>query len=395
MTRTRDFVALALRAFQIEALKKIIFSRPHDSEVQRVSGRLCAHRGRRVLALEYSLPGNTVSQRNIPECDVEAELLSLIRQYKQANLITALGDAEWKTSKSGKEVLLGGDALLRKLSGETPKFESAIEALDKKKNYILAGSENFLIRLGVSDKNGRVHDKKQGKFRQINRFLEHVEDVYSHLPADGRINIFDLCCGKSYLSFAVYYYLTEIKHREVYLLGIDLKRDVILWCDALARELGYGGMKFICDDITNTPKELSPDMVISLHACDVATDVVLDTACRLGAKIILSTPCCHRYMSTKINAQELRFVTDYPHLRGKLCEALTDALRAEKLASLGYTVSVLELTDPENTPKNTLIRAIRSPQCSVQDSAKSEHYDALLRFLFGDGAEDYLKEIRK
>ena len=100
-------------------------------------------------------------------------------------------------------------------------------------------------------------------------------------------------------------------------------------------------------------------------------------------------------MSTKINAQELRFVTDYPHLRGKLCEALTDALRAEKLASLGYTVSVLELTDPENTPKNTLIRAIRSPQCSVQDSAKSEHYDALLRFLFGDGAEDYLKEIRK
>ena len=390
-----EFIELIESAFKKEALKKLVFSRPASGEVNKISGRLVAHRGRRMLALEYSLPGDTVSHKNIGEDSLITELVPLIEGYRQVNLITAAGDAEMKTSKAGKTVVLGGDNLKKKLCGEGLAFESAIEAIDKKKNYILSGEETFLKKLGISSSDGRVHDKKQGKFRQINRFLEHIENIYPRLPSEGEIKIYDLCCGKSYLSFAVYYYLVEIKKRRVMLFGADLKRDVILWCDGLAKELGYGGMRFEVGDISKITPEEKPDMVISLHACDIATDIVLDNAVRLGADIILSTPCCHRYLNGKVAAKELSFVTDYPHIAGKLCEALTDSIRLARLKAAGYSVSALELTDPENTPKNTLIKAIKNNRMSERDKQRAaEEYKAILSFVLGEGAEDYLKEIR-
>jgi len=389
-----QFCSICLLASKKEAIKKLIFSRPTSGEIKKITCRLVAHRGRRLLAMEYSLPGDTVSHKNLPEEEIPGEISSLLENYRQANLITTLGDAEWKTAKSGKEILLGG-GLLSRLEGSSPDFERAIEALDKKKNYILTGGEEFLKKLGISSADGRVHDKKQGKFRQINRFLEHIEDIYEKLPSEGEIKIFDLCCGKSYLSFAVYYYLTEIKGRQVSMLGADLKRDVISWCEGVCAELSYSGMHFICEDITKLSSDVSPDMVLSLHACDIATDVVIDTAARLGAGVILSTPCCHRYINGKIVAPELKFITDYPHIAGKLGEAVTDALRVLRLKSQGYSVSAVELTDPENTPKNTLIRAF------LQKDAKKEElieyratYERTLKLLLGDGAADYLKEIR-
>ncbi len=385
-----NFLDVLEAAFCREALKKLILSRPTDGEIKKISCRLCAHRGRRLLAMEYSLPGNTVSHKNLSEDEFLSEIKKLLENYSQANLITTLGDAEWKRGKGGKEIALGTESLKRKLDGAPPAFESAIEALDKKKNYILSGSEDFLIKLGVSAKDGRVHDKKQGKFRQINRFLEHIEDVYDKLPRDGEIKIYDLCCGKSYLSFAVYYYLTEVKGRSVSLFGADLKRDVILWCDGLAKELSYSGMRFEVGDISKLDYNETPDMVISLHACDIATDIVLDTAVRLGAKVILSTPCCHNNLKTKINCPELKFVTDYPQLSGKMCEALTDALRLAKLRSEGYTVTALELTDPENTPKNTLLRAVRGNVTEADKIRAKAEYDSILDFLLGDRKDGYL-----
>ena len=240
-----------------------------------------------------------------------------------------------------------------------------------------------------------MHDKRQGKFRQINRFLENLSDIYPLFPAEKKLTVYDLCCGKSYLSFAVYYYLTAIKGREVELIGIDLKGDVIEWCERTKSALGFDGMHFFCDDIRNTPKDKSVDMVISLHACDVATDIVLENAVRLGAPIILSTPCCHRYLSERINSVPLRFVTKYPHLKNKICDALTDALRAAKLEACGYSVTVLELTDPENTPKNTLIRAIKKESQKDSANIKFSEYDEALRFLLGDAYKDYLADFCK
>ena len=385
-----ELIALAVRR---EALTKLVLSRPADSEITKISCRLVAHRGKRMLAAEMSLPGNTVSHKNIHEENIEVELASLIEGYKQVNLITALGSAEYKVNKKGECVILGGDALARKLDGGALDFESAIESLDKKKNYILKGDEPFLIKLGISSSDGRVHDKRQAKFRQINRFLEYIEDVYSSLP-DGALTLFDLCCGKSYLSFAVYYYLTAIKGREVYMLGADLKRDVIIWCESLARELGYDGMHFTVADIRTLEYDRAPDMVISLHACDIATDIVLDTAVRLGARVILSTPCCHRYINDKIRAQELRFVTSQPHIATKMYEAMTDALRVMRLSYNGYSVITTELTDPENTPKNTLIRAIKNPRMSAEERARLKaEYERTKEFLFGDGKDSYLEGI--
>ena len=390
-----DFLALIEAAFKKEALKKLIFSRPKSSEINKISCRLVAHRGRRLLAMEFSLPGNTVSHRNLSEDELITELLPIIDNYRQVNLITTLGDAELKCSRSGKETVIGGENLRRKLSGDAPVFEKAIESMDKKKNYILTGEETFLKKLGISSSDGRVHDKKQGKFRQINRFLEHIQDIYDRLPAENEIKIYDLCCGKSYLSFAVYYYLTEIKKRRVSLYGADLKRDVILWCEGLAKELGYVGMRFEVGDISRIVPNEKPDMVISLHACDIATDIVLDTAIRLGAEIILSTPCCHRYLNGRIVARELSFITRYPHLSVKMCEAITDSLRLARLRANGYSVTALELTDPENTPKNTLIKAIKNHGMSIGERTDAEkEYADMLVFLLGEGAEDYLSEIK-
>ena len=386
------FIRLAALAIERAVIKKLIFSRPKATEISKATARLCENRGRRMLAMEYSLPGNTVSQKNFYGDAMMEEIERLLGEYGQANLLTTLGDAEWKISKSGKEALLGGDKLKRKLEAGTDGFETAIESLDKEKNYILSGNEEFLKRLGISSLDGRVHDKKQGKFRQINRFLEHIENVYPSLPKEGEISIFDLCCGKSYLSFAVYYYLTAVKGREVKMLGVDLKRDVILWCERLALDLGFTGMRFLVEDVTKTPVDEKPHIVISLHACDIATDIVINTAIKLGAEVILSTPCCHRYLNDKISAEELEFVTKYPHLRNKLCEAVTDAIRAARLEGAGYSVTVMELTDPDDTPKNTLIRAIKKKGADHSEK-NTENYEKLLSFILGDGKESYLKGI--
>lgn len=384
-----DFASLVLAAFRKEALRRLVFSRPETGEVPKVSGRLCAHRGRRILALEETR-GDTVAQRNIKEEDVEKEVSGLLALYRQCNLLTPLGDAEYKRAKDGDVTLLGADKLARRLSGETPAFVSAVESLDKQKNYILSGSEPFLLALGISDKNGRVHDKMQGKFRQIQRFLEQIEEIYPHLPETGVLTVYDLCCGKSYLSFAVYAYLTVNKGREVDMLAMDRKRDVIAYCERCAASLSYRGMRFLVGDIRDLPKEGRVDLVISLHACDIATDIVLDTAARLRATVILSTPCCHRYLSTRLAAPSLSFVTRFPHLRGKLAEVLTDALRLSKLEAEGYRVSAVELTAPEDTPKNTLLRAVLR---TAPDPKAKAAYEEQLEFLLGDGKDSYLSGI--
>lgn len=391
MTPKPSFCELILTAMRREVLKKLVFSKPQGPALpKKISARLCAHRGRRVLALEFSLEGNTVSQRNVPEASVAEVLTPYLSGYGQINLLTTAGDVEFRRSKGGKELYLGLDALAKRLAGEEAPFVSAVEALDKKKNYLLSGREPFLFTLGISDKNGRVHDKMQGKFRQIHRFLEHLADVYAHLPTEGVLHIYDLCCGKSYLSFAVYHYLTALHGREVDMLCMDLKADVIRYCAGCAEELGYRGMHFVAGDITRLPETQTPDLVMSLHACDIATDIVLDTAIRLGARVILSTPCCHRYLTDKLSIPMLSFVTAYPHLKNKLAEVLTDGLRAQRLRANGYRVAVLELTDPENTPKNTLIRAVLR---GGDTSTAQEDYEKALACVLGEGADTYLKDL--
>lgn len=377
---------LIAKAFDSGVLRRLVLSRQREGEareIHKLSARLCQHGERRLLSMELSLPGNTVAQRNLTREDLEGELPGLLRGFRQTNLLTGVGDVEMKLARDGRAVLLGADKLSRRLAQGTPATVP-LPTLDREKRHLLRGDEDFLILLGISDKNGRVHDKRQSKFRQIDRFLSYMEEVLPALPGEGELTVFDLCCGKSYLSFAVYYYLTVRQGRQVQMYGVDLKADVIAFCADAAARLGYGGMHFTVGDIRTELPDRVPDLVISLHACDTATDVVLDTAIARGARVILSTPCCHRHLAEHLHAPALGFVSAYPYLLHKLGEPLTDALRLTRLAAAGYRVSATELVDPENTPKNTLLRAIYTGR---PDPAAALRYRAALTFLYGEDTQ--------
>ncbi len=236
-----------------------------------------------------------------------------------------------------------------------------------------------------------MYDKKRSKFRQINRFLELVRDVEDRLPK-GELRICDLCCGKSYLSFAVYHYFVNVKKYSVHMTGIDLKPDVIAYCSEVARDLGFDGLEFICGDIKEYKTDKKPSLVISLHACDIATDIVLTSAADWQADVILSTPCCHHELNHSISCEALSFITDYSMLRQKLCDAATDALRLKRLEAAGYTTAALELIDPDETPKNIMLRAVRKkgfdPSSPAAKRAMDE-YLAAKRFLCGDDGDKY------
>ena len=174
-----------------------------------------------------------------------------------------------------------------------------------------------------------------------------------------RLCVCDLCCGKSYLTFAIFWYFTEILNKKVEMYGVDLKKDVIEYCSSVAEKLGYKGLHFECGDVSNfTPPDM-PDLVVSLHACDVATDYVLAGAIKNRAKVILSTPCCQHEIQNQLKCNALSLITEYSLLKQKLAVAATDALRAKMLEIHGYKVTVCELIDPEETPKNVLIRAVK------------------------------------
>ncbi len=314
--------------------------------------------------------------------------------------MTSVAPVEFRRSKGGKETLLGAAPLRRALDEGVPAPKKlTVGGNDRQKRRILTGEEPFLRTLGVSDAGGRVHDKKQAKFRQINRFLELIRDIESALPAEGELHICDLCCGKSYLSFAVYHYFTAIRHRAVRMVGVDMKADVMDDCNAIARTLGMDGLTFVCADVglyefgderraPDAPTPQAPEtvhMVISLHACDTATDLVLQKAMDWGARVVLSTPCCHHELNRRLSAPALDFVSEHSMLRQKLCDAATDALRLKLLESRGYEVAALELIDPEETPKNIMLRGIRRyDPASARCQKAAAEYAAAYEFLMGE-----------
>ena len=386
-----DWLTLACAALSRGALRRITFSRPLPGFPDKVTGRLCKNGEKTILSLEETLPGGKVRHRNLPPEAWGEALESLGQGYLQINLSTAAGDAQYKRNKKGSSVLTGGEALVKKLEcGDWS--QTLTETLQREKQYLLRGDEPFLQALGISDRTGRVHDKKQAKFRQINRFLEHITDIAGDLPEDF-VRIYDLCCGKSYLSFAVYHYFTVLRKTSVQMLCMDLKADVMEECAAIADALGFTGMTFRTGDVRNAPRDPAPDLLLSLHACDVATDIVLHLGADLGAKVILSTPCCQHDLAGKLDCPQLDFAARYPHLRRQLCATLTDALRLARLRARGYEVKALELTDPEDTPKNTLLRARRTAHASADCAAAEEEYRAMLRFLLGHDAMDYPEEL--
>ena len=380
---------LLQETFAAGVLRKAVFSKPDSAdEIKTELAPMILAESLVLRKTSYMRDGKAIQKNLTPD---DPALTTLVTSHGQINVLTTVGDAELRTSKSGKENLAGDKKIKNALnSGVADKNKAAIATNDRKKNYLLSGNESFLIELGISDRSGRIHDKKQHKFRQICRFLEYVEDIYGNLPAKGKLLIYDLCCGKSYLSFAIYHYFTVIKKREVEMTGVDLKRDVIEYCTAVANKLSYDGLKFICGDINEFAPGTEPHLVVSLHACDIATDIVLRYATSHKAGVILSTPCCQRELSSKIDCADLDFVSRYPILRRKMCDALTDSLRLSFLGANGYSVEACELVDPDDTPKNILLRAVRKKNFdpkSPQAIKAREEFERTAAFLLGDSKE--------
>ncbi len=386
-----ELLELTAKAFVAGIMRKAVFSKPADhAEIKTELAPVKL--GEKILLRKtsYMKDGKAIQKNISHEDEILAELFL---SHGQINLLTTLGDAELRTSKSGKENLAGAAKIENALrSGIAKEKRAEVQENDRKKNHMLSGNESFLCELGISDRSGRIHDKKQHKFRQICRFLEYVEDIYPNLPREGKILIYDLCCGKSYLSFAIYHYFTVIKKREVEMTGVDLKSDVIEYCSGVASRLGYSGLSFICGDINEFAPGTEPHLVVSLHACDVATDIVLRYAATHRAGVILSTPCCQRELSSKIDCPELEFISKYPILRRKMCDALTDSLRLSYLASRGYIVEACELVDPDDTPKNILLRAVRKKNFDPESASAQkliEDFNKTSAFLLGN-ADDRL-----
>ena len=261
-------------------------------------------------------------------------------------------DGSVLVSKKGKVTV--------KVKEHQAKEPVQILAHNRVKQYILKEGTPvpFLVDLGVMNKEGKIHRPAYDKFKQINRFLEFIEDILPALSREREVTILDFGCGKSYLTFAMYYYLHELKKYDVCMIGLDLKTDVIYACNQLAKKYGYRKLKFMEGNIADYTGSDEVDMVVTLHACDTATDFALAKAVGWKAKVILSVPCCQHEVNRQIANETLAPLFSYGLIKERMAALVTDAMRAEYLKREGYDTQILEFIDMEHTPKNILIRAI-------------------------------------
>ncbi|MBJ6361329.1 class I SAM-dependent methyltransferase [Paenibacillus sp. GCM10012307] len=301
---------------------------------------------------------NRVTHDNLLPDQAAARTVELLTQcYRQGLFKTSEADVQILISKKGKASLLGKPAT-------TGAAKQPLLTHNRKKRYVLEEGVpvQFLIELGIMTKEGKIHAKKQDKFRQINRFLEIASDMLPHLPKDRELTIVDFGCGKSYLTFALYHLLVHVHNLDIRIVGLDLKTDVIAFCRGLAERLGYDRLEFIQGDIAEYEGVVAADMVVTLHACDTATDAALIKAVRWGASVILSVPCCQHELFAQIQSDTLAPLLTHGLFRERFAALATDALRAQLLETLGYKTQVLEFIDPEHTPKNIMIRAFKAPK---------------------------------
>ena len=250
---------------------------------------------------------------------------------------------------------------------------------NRKKRYLLPEGTPvpFFVKLGVMTEEGKVVKAKYDKFRQINRFLEFIEDVRPVLDRDRELTMIDFECGKSYLTFAMYYYLHELKGYDLRIIGLDLKEDVIMHCNELAQEFGYEKLQFFIGDIADYEGVSQVDMVVTLHACDTATDYALEKAVAWNAKVILSVPCCQHELNRQMHSEIMQPVLKYGLIKERMASLITDALRAQLLERSGYRVQVLEFIDMEHTPKNILLRAVKSEEEKWTEQKDKELEDCM------------------
>ena len=382
---------------------RAVFSNPRVKDnVVKAKLRPMEQKGELLFQLE-SFTKTQAFHKNLTVEETKDELAKLLEEFRQVQVETVSEDITVLISKKGKATI--------KRKRKKVQAKAADLSHNRKKKYILEEgiAVPFLQDLGVMTQDGKIVRTKMDKFRQINRFLEFVEDILPQLDKDRELTLLDFGCGKSYLTFAMYYYLLELKGYDIRIIGLDLKTDVILHCNELAKKYGYEKLSFLVGDIADYEGVDQVDMVVTLHACDTATDYALAKAVGWNAKVILSVPCCQHEVNKQFEKQQnlksgkmktktevletlevpsnqfsvveevLGPIMDYGLLRERFAALVTDGLRAKRLESEGYETQVLEFIDMEHTPKNILLRAVKKGSPAAKSRKEAEDCERFLK----------------
>lgn len=351
MNELQQYLELMLK----KEIKKIIISNPatKSEEYKKI---IVEYKGKTYQISKYTQ--KQVFHENVTAEELLGRCVELIQgHYRQVNgisdveehiiLISKKGSCNYKVKKTATDQVV----LSQKQTGH-----------NRKKNYILEEGMNIapLVDMGVFTKDGKVVNSMYDKYKQINRFIEIIDDEVSELNVD-TLNVIDFGCGKSYLTFVVYYYLTEVMQLKVNMIGLDLKEDVIHKCNEATKKYNYQGLKFEVGDVNGFKAPFGVDMVITLHACDTATDFALYNAIQWNAKMIFSVPCCQHELNKQMKPETLTLLSRYGIIKERFSALATDAIRANLLEYSGYKTQLLEFIDFDHTPKNILIRAVRRP----------------------------------
>ena len=345
--------------------------RQKSNELKRVKLKPIELKGVYTIQLEYQYE-RILKHENIPLDAFAPHFDLLLEQFRQVHAQFTDQSVHVQLSKKNK--------VLWKSDKQTAVKEVNLSH-NRKKQYLLddATPYPFLIRLGVQTEDGKVKKQKYDKFKQINRFVEFIDDSLQYLPKDRTIRILDFGSGKSYLTFALYHYLKVEKGLNIRVTGLDLKKEVIEECNRIATDLQYDDLEFLVGDINDYNDETSVDMVVTLHACDVATDMALARAVKWGAKVILSVPCCQHELNRQLNTPALDIMLQHGLIRERFASLATDSIRAELLSLVGYDTQLLEFIDMEHTPKNVLIRAYYTGKKATAE--QRARYDAFITLL--------------
>ncbi|TQR21539.1 class I SAM-dependent methyltransferase [Psychrobacillus vulpis] len=337
--------------------------RAKSNEVKRVKLKPIEIKKIYHIQLEYQYE-RILKHENITLDELSNSLDELLEQFRQIHADFTSEKVQIQLSKKNKVMWK---------SEKTDSAKTVNLSHNRKKNYLL--DENtpypFLIRLGVQSTDGKVKKQKYDKFKQINRFVEFIDDALVHLPKDRPVRILDFGSGKSYLTFALYHYLKIERGLDIKVTGLDLKKEVIEECAIIAEDLGYDQLEFLVGDINDYNDETAVDMVVTLHACDVATDMALARAVKWGASVILSVPCCQHELNRQLQAPALDIMLKHGLIKERFAALATDSIRAEILTIVGYEAQLVEFIDMENTPKNILIRAYKTGKKQTAEQLKS------------------------
>jgi SAM-dependent methyltransferase len=367
-----NFISLITDALSHQTFISCIWSNPRKSDTYKKVTAACVSINDS-LNIQFTLfKDNKAFHENIAFDQVTDFITEKCVGFKQIQCFTTMHDYQILVNKKGEAHIK-----------TKPPTQTALVSTshNRQKKYILdtPSSESFLKALGIMDVNNQIKPSRYDKYKQINRYLEMISDTLNALPSD-TIRIVDFGCGKSYLTFALYHYLNIILGRKAEVIGLDLKEDVITFCNDLSHKLGYTNLKFQVGDIGHYTTDQQIDMVVSLHACNTATDSALEKAIKWQSKVILAVPCCHHEAYTQVQNKALEPILKHGILKERIAALVTDGLRASLLESVGYKVGVIEFIDMEHTPKNILLRAILKPSAHF-DAINFEKYQAVCELL--------------